>query len=50
MQFQENARTDGRSEGQTDLILQDPFGYCRGSNNSIVNVNSIQKQNLNHLA
>ena len=32
-QFPENARTDRRTEGQTDPILQDPSGYHRGSDN-----------------
>ena len=33
IQFKENAWTDGRVEGPTDPILQDPSGYRRGSNN-----------------
>ena len=31
IQFQENARTDGRMEGRTDSILQGLSGYHRGS-------------------
>ena len=31
--FQENIRTDGRTEGQTDPILQDPSGPRRESKN-----------------
>ena len=31
-QFKENARTDRRTEGRTDPILQDLSGYRRGSN------------------
>ena len=32
IQFQENIPTEGRMEGQTDPILQDPSGYCWESN------------------
>ena len=36
IQFKENAptdrRTDGKMEGWTDPILQDPSGYRQGSN------------------
>ena len=31
IQFKENAWTDGRTEGQTDPILQDPSSYRHGS-------------------
>ena len=32
IQFQENNPTDSRMKGWTDLISQDPLGYCQGSN------------------
>ena len=32
IQFQENNQTDGRMEGQTDPISQDPSSYHQGSN------------------
>ena len=35
IQFQENTRTDGRTEGWTDPTLQDPSSYYRGSTNVV---------------
>ena len=35
IQFKENARTDGRTQGRTDPILQDTSGYRRGSNKEL---------------
>ena len=32
IQFQENTQADGRREGWTDPISQDPSAYRRGSN------------------
>ena len=32
IQWQENTQTDGKMEGLTDPISQDPSGYCQGSN------------------
>ena len=35
IQFQENARTEGRKEGRAESISQNPSGYHRGPNKSL---------------
>ena len=48
-----DGRMDGRAEGLTDPILEDPSGYCRGSKNhgsfqNITYTKDEEKESIEH--